>query len=172
MGARFVYQSSWGTNLPASTTAQNSTLIVGNIFSFAVDGYIVGMRYCRAANDDEEHVGAVLLEADNTHLGVTRFKFNSGATPTGWQHAYLRPRVAVTAGVLYFVAVSFGERQWRYTNGALTSTGITTGDVVVPQDSSPHWNGAFSSSFQRSSWTHAAGTRYGVDVLFLRGDLT
>lgn len=167
-----MYQSSWGANLPASTNGTGTTLIVANLFSFAVDGFIVGARYCRAANDDEEHVAAVFDEDANGLMGVTRFKFNSGATPTGWQHAYFRPRVPVTAGVNYYLGVSFGSREWRYTNGALSSASIVTGDITAIQNSSPHWNGIFGTGFNRIAWTQAAGVRYGVDVLFLRGDLT
>lgn len=172
MGHRFEYQSSWGANLPASTQAANSALVIANLFQFAVGGYIVGIRWCRAANDDEEHIGAVTLESDNSVIGAARFRLKTGATPTGWQNTYLHPRVPVTAGVNYYVGVSFGSREWRYTNGALSSGPIVVGDVTVLQDSSSHWNGQFSTLWTHTTWTRAAGVRYGVDCLFLRGDLT
>lgn len=171
MGPRFVYQSSWGSGLPASTQGSGSTLIVANLFSFAVDGYIVGLRFARAANDDEEHIGCVFRESDNGLLGVTRFRQNAGASPTGWQHAYLRPRVPVSAGTKYYVGVSFGSQEFRYTNGALSSVDIVTGDVTAIHNTSTFWNGIFGNGFNRTGWTQAAGRRYGVDMLFLRGDL-
>jgi hypothetical protein len=171
MGYRFEYQSSWEANLPASNQGSGTPIIVANIFKFAVDGFIVGLRYCRQANDDNEHVGVIFREADNGLLGVTMFPYNSGATPDNWQHAYMRRRVQVTAGTLYYIGVSFGSRKWRYTNAALTGVDIVTGDITVPMDGSVHWNGAIGLCFARGGWTHAAGIRYGVDCLFLRGDL-
>lgn len=171
MAHAFVYQSSWGAALPASTNGSGSILVLANLFSFAVDGYIVGVRFCRAANDDEDHIGGVFLESNNALLGVTKFHNNVGATPTGWQHAYFRPRIAVAAGVKHYVGVSFGSQEFRYTNGALSSADIVTGDVTAHRNTSTFWNGIFSSGFQRTTWTQAAGRRYGVDMLFLRGDL-
>lgn len=171
MGPRFVYQNSWGTAVPATGIGGGSAFVIANIFSFAVDGYIVGARYYRQTTDDDEHVGAVFTESDNELLGVTKFHFNAAGGTAGWQHAYFRPRIAVFAGVLYYVGVSFGRRFWRYTASALSSGPIVVGDVTVPQDSSPHWNGIFGPNFTRTAWTHDAGTRYGVDCLFLRGDL-
>lgn len=171
MGPQFVYQSAWGASAPANSVGGGSPFVVANIFEFAVDGFIVGVRYYRNASDDDEHVGAVFAEADNELLGVTKFKYNSTGANTGWQHAYLRPRVPVSTGVLYYVGVSFGRQFIGYTASVFNSGPIVSGDITCPQDSPTHWNGIFGPNFTRTAWSHDPGTRYGIDCLFLRGDL-
>jgi len=173
MGHRFEYQTSWASDEPAEAWGGNFPLVVVNIFEFAVDGYIVGARYFRVADDLDSHVAGVFLELDNTLLGVSKFPTILEASPVGWQHCYFRPRVPVLAGVLYAVGASFGGGYYGYTEDALTAGPIVTEDVTQIQDSGAHWNGAYGDGFALGGgWTHAAGTRFGVDCLFLRGDLT
>lgn len=168
----WTYESSWGTAAPASALGSGSGLIYGNIFKFAVAGRIVGMRFYRTANDNGEHVGGVNLEANNALTDVVYFKYNTGATPVGWQHAYFGKFIYVVPGTLYNVLVEFSDRRAAYTSGALNSVDITTGNIVVPKDTSTHWNGTHGVNWGRLGWTHEPGVRFGVDVLFLREGAT
>jgi Domain of unknown function (DUF4082) len=171
VSGRFEYQTTWAAAVPATLQASGSVHVIANVFNFAVDGFIVGVRFYRHSTNGGEHVGIVLDETDNSLLGVTRFKYNAAGVASAWQHAYLRPRVPVVANHNYYVGVSCSDRLYRYTGNGIPLAGLTVGDITSPADSALLWNGQFSSVIGRNGWTHAARTRYGVDPLFLRGDL-
>jgi hypothetical protein len=171
VSGRFEYQTTWAAAVPASLQGTGSVHVIANVFRFAVAGFIVGVRFYRPSTNGGEQVGLVMLEADNSLLGVTRFRYNASGVAAAWQHAYFRPRVAVLANTNYYVGVSCSDRQYRYTTNGIPVLGLTVGDIESPADSAGMWNGQFSTVIGRNGWTHAARTRYGVDPLYLRGDL-
>lgn len=167
-GTRYTYFNTWGSAQPPTLIALGLQRNVANIFIVDEPGYIVGCRYYRHSDDDGEHYGAVRTEPDNQPLGVCSFKKLAavGSTPFGWQHAYFRPRVPVDAGTMYNICVFFSKRRYRQTTGALTSTNIVVGHIELPGDTATHWNGNQGAGISILD-THAAGVRFGIDVLYL-----
>lgn len=153
--------------MPAIDVGPSAHVIVGNLFTFSKAGRIVGARFYRAANDDNEHYASVMDEADNALLGVARFHYNAGLTPVGWQHAYFHGEVKVEVGKYYYLCVAFTGGHFTYTDGALSAGGITSGYVTCTQDDAPDWNGIYGLNLGRDGWNHSPGSRFGVDVLFL-----
>lgn len=171
-GTRYTYLNTWGSGVPTSSVALNSQLNVGNWFTISEAGYIVGMRYFRDLSDNGEHYGQIRLEADNSPKGICTFhpKAAAGSGADSWQHAYFRPRIQITIGTRYYACVLFGRRKYYFTPTVLTTGAITVGPITVGQDTSAHWNGAFGNGIAVFN-THDAGTRYGVDILFLPASL-
>jgi hypothetical protein len=166
------YQNSWGTGTPVSRTSTPSGgLIYCNYFEFLHAGWIIGARYFRAKEDGSEHQAHIRLEATNELLAIAKFPIvaASGTGAGTWQSTYFRKRVQITAGVKYYVCVSWGSNLEWHTNSALTGVDITTGDVFERRDSSTHWQGQWSSQYDfAGTVTHAAGRRYALDPIFQR----
>jgi hypothetical protein len=171
MGPQFTYQSTWGSSFPATLQATGSVHVVTNIFTFAVNGFIVGVRFYRTSTTFGDIVGIVQEEADNNLLGVVQFRWKASGAAAGWEHAYFPKRIRVTSGTRYNVGASCSDRLYRFTTNGIPVSGLTVGDITTPADSTTHWNGQFGPAIGRLGWTHAARTRYGIDPLFLRGDL-
>ena len=170
MAGRFTYESSWGAGSPSSLAGAGAGAAYANIFRVTSAGWAVGVRYFRTKADGSEHEGRILLEADNSTLAICKFPLVAAAgTGKGtWQHCYFAKRVKLTVGTLYYAMASFGTGRVYSTSGALASVSITTGHIVEPVDSTTHWNGQFCNSYDFNTFTnHAAGVRYGVDVLAL-----
>lgn len=167
-GTRYVYQTTWGSAVPTTRNGFGSQQNVANWMEVTEPGFCVGLRYHRFSDDDGEHIGQLRIEANNNPLGVCTFpkKSAAGVVDDGWQHAYFKPRIPLSVGTKYYVSVFFSRRRYALTGGALSAGSITVGSIIVGVDSTAHWNGAFSGSVATLD-THAAGTRYGVDMLFL-----
>lgn len=166
-GAPWVYQSSWGSGVPAVTEGAGAHVVLGQLLSFDKDGAIVGARFFRIGADDGEHTASILDASDNSLLAIQKFKYVPSGADGVWQHCYFTPQVKVTAGALYYVLVDFCNYFISYTLGALTGSDIVTGRVTAVADGDTTWNGIFGPDIGRNAWDHSPGTRWGIDVLYL-----
>ncbi len=144
-------------------------MVLLGVFSFGVDGWIMGLKYFRDLADGLRHVGYVTDPTDGTILGIVNFKQHvaTGSGPGGWETAYLHPRISVNASEHRAVAVYFEGSYFYYDAGALASNGFSCGDVLTDQDGFPYDNMQFTYSGFITGFTDSSGSRYGIDLVFL-----
>ena len=167
-GSRYSYQNSWGSSTPASFQGATGTVFLGNYFWCTEPGFIVGARFIRDRADPGEHIAFITREADNSWVGITKFRWKpaSGSGVDGWQHAYFRPQIPIEVGTYYNIMVGFTHGYFRWTDSYFTVDRVF-GALTFGQDSASHWNGQYNFDPSPSaSYNHSAQRRYGIDVLF------
>lgn len=168
-GARQPYQTAWCGVDPATAGGAGAPVVLLGVFSFGVDGWIMGLKYFRDLADGFRHVGYVTDPTNGTILGAVNFKQHvaSGSGPAGWETAYLHPRIHVSALDHRAVAVFFEGSYFYYDAGTLASGGFVCGDVLTDQDGWPYPNMQFTYSGFVTGFTATGGARYGIDLVFL-----
>jgi hypothetical protein len=169
MGALQPYQTSWCGTDPSTSGGAGAPVTLLGVFSFAVDGWIMGLKYFRDLADNFNHIGFVTDPSDGSLLGITKFRRQtaSGSGAGGWETSYLHPRIPVAALDKRTVAVFFQGSYFWYDAGALASNGFICNDVLTDQDNVPYPNMQFTYSAFMDGFMSSGGSRYGVDVVFL-----
>ncbi len=172
-GTRYLYQTTWGANVPPNFQGQDTQVQLGQRLRFARAGWIVGARYFRNTGDGFEHLAFLRVIPGFQIVRSATFLHKPATVPAGddgWQHAYFRPRLRVevggevvlcvytTGGIFYFESAGCAQQR-------------TFGDIVLPASGE---NGLSNGVYAYSSMQPPASTfnanRYGIDVLFLVGE--
>ena len=139
------------TVLEAGDTAP---VTLGLRFSPNEDGQVTGMRFYKAADNDDAHVGT-LWAADGTVLATGTFTDES---TSGWQTLTFTQPVDVTAGSSYVVGYRTTTGDYSLTPGGFGS-GLTVGPLTAASDAGAY---TYGDGVPSSSST----TSYLVDVIF------
>ena len=168
-GAPQPYQTSWCGSDPGTAGGSGAPVVLLGVFSFASDGWIMGLKYFRDLADSFNHIGYVTDPSTGVILGTVNFKHHDadGSGPAGWETAYLHPRLRVSQFDYRAVAVFFGGSYFWYDAGSLTGSGFVCGDVLTRQDGDPYPNMQFSYTGFESGFSGSSGSRYGIDLVFL-----
>jgi hypothetical protein len=168
-GAPQPYQTAWCGSDPSTAGGSGAPVTLLGVFSFATDGWIVGVKYFRDLADDFNHIGYVADPSTGLLLGVTKFKPHvaESSGPGGWETAYLHPRIPVEQFDLRSIGVYFGGSLFYYDAGALTGSGFICADVLTREDGDPYANMQFSYTGIDGGFSGSSGSRYGIDLLFL-----
>jgi len=168
-GAPQPYQTSWCGTDPGTAGGSGAPVVLLGVFSFAADGWIMGLKYFRDLADGFNHVGYVTDPSTGIILATANFRNHpaSGSGPDRWETAYLHPRLPVSALDKRTVGVYFGGSLFYYDAGALASNGFICGDVLTDQDGVPFPNMQFSYTSFDGGFSGSSGSRYGIDLVFL-----
>jgi hypothetical protein len=168
-GAPQPYQTSWCGIDPSTAGGPGAPVALLGVFTFGVDGWLMGCRYFRDLADDFNHFGYVTNPSNGTLLGVTKFRRQTAAAagPGNWESAYFHPRIPISASGKLAVSVYFGGSYFWYDAGVLSGGGFSCGNVVTDQDGMPYPNMQFNYANVFDSFGGSSGSRYGIDVIFL-----
>src|SRR6476469_74292 len=141
------YKTAWGTTeQPTTITSVASTAFYGNRIKFNVAGQVVGMRWGRIENvNDNGGVGVCWA------LGPVRHPIRScqwgrrigiGAVTFVWDNAFFHHFLRVSAGQIYMFEVAPLASPIHYNDGQLVAGPYTSTLFTWPQDANPDRNGA------------------------------
>lgn len=171
-GSRYAYASTWSGATPGTFSSFFNPVTIGQLFTFNHDGFLLGAMYFADNSDGNNHwahlwpyPGSKVVRSRNF---VTLPSFGAQG-PLSWQSLYFPRRIPITSGDKYLLSVFFhAGRYWR-SAGALSSAGVTVGDITVPKDDVNDPNGVRSTSASPRPTIADGGNRYGIDVIFWRG---
>jgi hypothetical protein len=144
---------------PASTNTESIT--VGMKFTSSISGYITGVRFYKGSTNKGTHVGS-LWTSSGTQLA--QVSFNS-ETKTGWQTAYFRSPVAITANTTYVIAYYAPQGHNAADNGSFTSP-VSNLPLEALTDGQNGPNGVYTYGSNQFPATGASATNYWIDVIF------
>jgi hypothetical protein len=151
------------SNTPANVNGNdNQAIEVGTKFRSPINGYITGILFYKATNDNGTHIGH-LWSSTGTSLASITF---SGESASGWQQASLSSPVAINANTTYIVSYHSSANYYSFTDNYFT-TAVTNGYLSALADGEDGANGLYrytatpafpNQTFQKSN--------YWVDVVF------
>jgi methionine-rich copper-binding protein CopC len=153
-------------------TADPSAIEVGTKVRFDVNGYVMGVRFFKGAQNTGTHTGS-LWNTAGTKLATGTF---SGETAQGWQTLTFASPIQVTANTVYTVSYHTNTGYYSSTSNYFSGKGADYQSLHALQDGVSGSNGVYkygtTSAFPTSSYN---GGNYWVDVLWtnsLTGDTT
>ncbi|HLH34946.1 MAG TPA: DUF4082 domain-containing protein [Alloacidobacterium sp.] len=154
------------TTVPATVdSGDGSSVELGVRFNADFDGYVLGVRFYKAAANGGAHVGN-LWSGDGSGTLLARSNF-ANESPSGWQQVLFTNPVPVTASTSYLA--SYFAPQGHYSNNNLMfdTAGVDAPPLHAPINSSNAPNGVFgyasSSTYPTNSFD---ATNYWVDVIY------
>ena len=168
-GAPQPYQTAWCGTDPSTAGGGGAPVTLLGVFSFAADGWVMGLKYFRDGADGFNHIGFITDPTTGIMLRCVNFKHHAAgsAGPAGWETAYLHPRLPVLQFDRLAVGIYFGGSYFYYDAGTLASGGFVCGDVLTDQNDVPYPNMQFSYTSLDQSFIGSGGSRYGIDLVFL-----
>src|SRR5439155_12124300 len=127
-----------------------------------VDGYVIGVRYYKDANNTGTHTGS-LWSSTGTLLATTTF---ANETVSGWQNASFAVPVAISANTIYVISYHTDTGHYAGDINYFTASGVDNGVLHAPSSAAAGGNGVFlmgPSGFPTSVYYD---NNYWVDVLF------
>ena len=148
---------------PANVQANDGQAIeVGVKFQSNTNGFITGIRFYKALNDNGIHVGH-LWSGSGTSLAVATFTNESNS---GWQQINFSNPVAVTANTTYVASYHSSANKYTFTQNFF-NIAIENGPVKALADGESGPNGVYgytaTPAFPTSSFNKS---NYWVDVVF------
>jgi len=144
---------------PASTNKQ--PIEVGMKFTSNVSGYVTGVRFFKASTNKGTHIGN-LWTSSGTNLAKVAF---SNETASGWQVAYFRSPVAITANTTYVISYHAPQGHNAADSGVFT-TSVTNLPLQALEDVQNGPNGVYEYGSTGFPTTGSSATNYWVDVIF------
>lgn len=138
-------------------STDTQTYEMGMRFFSAVAGYILGIRYIKAPNDNGSHIGRIWTDAGTLLTSVT---FDAPVTTNIWQEKYLDMPLAITANTAYRVSVN-ASNGYPYAIQDFSSA-VVKGNLTAPQNAGSFILGA--GSFPTSTFNNS---NYFRDILFI-----
>ncbi len=150
---------------PASQLDSGDTLSVetGVTFTADSDGYILGIRYYKAATNAGTHKGT-LWSTDGNPLATATF---TGEGSTGWQQVAFTNPVPISANTAYVASYLAPQGHYSYSSAFFAGTGVDNPPLHALADGVSGPNGVFvygSGSIYPSN-TYGS-TNYWVDVIY------
>lgn len=148
----------WGNTAPPTGPNGTAATWVGIQFTMTAEGWIEGIRWFVDSSEDGNYV-AQLWDKDSFVILAAvagRVRATSG---NAWQQAWIRPRVHVTVGPVYRLAVRFDHGKFYRQNSLLTSQ-VTRNNIGFQ-------NGFQSTALDPDGATLTLNSNAnGIDVLF------
>jgi hypothetical protein len=158
-----VRYSIWDTTTvpskPAVTDGQ--ALELGVKFRSNIDGYIVGLRFYKGAQNTGTNVGN-LWTSNGTLLASATF---TNETSSGWQEVLFSSPIAIVANTTYIGSYHSSSGYFAL-NDAYFSSGVSNGPLRALANSEDGGNGVYrygASGFPTQAWN---SNNYWVDVFF------
>lgn len=152
----------------ANVDAGDGTSVeTGVRFTADYDGYILGIRFYKAATNTGTHVGN-LWTGDNTGslLATNTFPAESGS---GWQQVMFATPLPVTANTPYVASYFAPQGHYSATGAQFASTGIDAPPLHASASTATQPNGVYSygttSTYPTSSFN---ATNYWVDLVYAK----
>lgn len=156
--------SIWEGAAPVASTATNDgrAIELGVKFRSDVSGYVLGVRFHKAATNTGVHTGSLWMR-DGTRLATATF---TNETPSGWQEVRFTQPVRINAGTTYVASYHTQNGNYSYSSGYFTNAGKDNPPLRALRDGLDGGNGVFrygDGGFPDSSWN---ATNYWADVVF------
>ena len=169
MAAPRRYETLWGNAVPTTvqTVLQSSQRDNSHLVTFAVEGWIVGLRYYRDSRTRGSWVGLVRASATGIVQAACSFKPHVSGDPSAWENAYIHPRFHVNAGETWEITIETIGQFWTSTPSALVAGPFVSGDLTIARDNPAGTTSFFNTTGSASNArTSGAGAMWGIDVLF------
>ena len=155
------------TTTPVNVSADDPGAVeVGVKFQSDVDGTIHGIRFYKAENNTNTHIGS-LWTSNGTSLATVIF---TNETVSGWQEALFVPPVAIVSNTVYVASYHANNGHYSVDGGYFLGKGMDNPPLHALADGVFGGNGVFaygaSSTFPDQSYNAA---NYWVDVMFQYG---
>jgi hypothetical protein len=161
--------SIWATSASPATVDSTDTapLEVGTHFSADNDGYILGIRFYKAAANVGQHVVNLWSAAvDGVNLATANATTESSS---GWQQVTFAQPVPVSANTTYLASYFLPAGHYSDNSAYFASTGVDNAPLHASINTSAVPNGVYSYA---SSTTYPTSTfnasNYWVDVLYAK----
>jgi len=153
--------------LPATIDSGDGAAIeTGVRFQADYDGYILGVRFYKAAANAGNHIGNLWSAASGSLLATSPFTAESG---TGWQQIMFASPVPVSANTPYIASYFGPQGHYSTTNVLFDAAGVDSPPLHALANTASAPNGVFSYS---PTSTYPTGgynaTGYWVDVVYAR----
>lgn len=170
-----IYETFWGTNVPADNPADFSPVTVANRFIFHTDCWLIGARFYRDLSDDGEHM--VWLRdypaGDIIRVGHFRRVAAAGSGADGWHTTYFPKRLKVNSEDLVDLNVWFQRGQYWRTLDVLNlgNDSNASGRIYMEEDNAfGNRNGRFSYSADLTPNSTFGSSKYGIDpIIWVEG---
>ena len=150
------------STVPGIPSSSDLTAVeLGLRFRVDYDGYVMGVRFYKGANNTGNHVGH-LWSSDGTLLATAAFV---DETATGWQQANFDVPVSVTRGRVYVVSYFAPNGGYAATAGYFGAGGTDSGALHALANNLPGGNGVFKSGTGFPNQTFNA-SNYWVDIVY------
>jgi hypothetical protein len=152
---------------PAVVDSGDGTAIeTGVRFQADYDGYILGVRFYKAAANGGSHIGNLWSATSGSLLASSAFTAESG---TGWQQIMFASPIPVSANAPYIASYFGPQGHYSVTNVLFDTAGVDSPPLHAPINSASSPNGVFSysptSTFPTGGYN---ATSYWVDVVYAR----
>ncbi len=159
----------WAPSVKPTTADSNDTasIEVGTKFTADYDGYVLGVRFYKAATNTGPHIGNLWSTAGSGSLLATANAATEGAS--GWQQITFANPVPVAAKTTYLA--SYFTQSGHYADDSLffASAGVDNAPLHALVNGTSGANGVFlytpSSAYPTNSYN---SSNYWVDVLYAK----
>jgi hypothetical protein len=140
---------------------------LGLKFSATEDGRISAIWFYKTANNTGTHIGN-LWDSSGRNLASVTF---SGETATGWQEMLFPHHIPIYAGVTYIISYFVPAGYYVRNAWALSSNGVESGYIIVPQSVAGNYNGVYlySPTSIYPSAGSSSGSNYWLDIKYSLG---
>ncbi|WP_242618229.1 DUF4082 domain-containing protein [Edaphobacter modestus] len=147
-------------------SGDGSSVETGVRFQADYDGYILGVRFYKAAANTGSHIGNLWSAASGSLLATGGFTAESG---TGWQQVMFANPVPVSANTPYVASYFSPQGHYSATNLLFASAGVDSPPLHALVNTASEPNGLFSYSPTSTYPTQDYNaTNYWVDVVYAR----
>jgi hypothetical protein len=165
------YQTTWGGAVPGTLHIQGAARTLQQLIVPAVDGWVEGVRIYSDTNNRSTPGIAWLGLPIIGHIYIA-LAFDVDYVPIGgnpgWIHRYFRrPYFTPANSNIYLFWYTRSGNIW-YAPGALNGITVVSGDLTVPADTGSNRQGLYDASAQLDPRTLSTGSRWGIDVLWLK----
>lgn len=176
-GAPQPYQTIWNGADPSTNHAPGGQFLLRTTLYASVAGRLMGMKFYRDREDPANHIGVVIKRAaagQRAALGALAFpRANALEGRAGWNTRYMHPVIHFEASEWFDIIVWFTGGSYYSDDGAIATTDLVVGDLVVPHQGSTDPfgfavnNSAFGNTLLFNPNTTLSGALAGIDLLFL-----
>lgn len=147
-------------------SGDGASIETGVRFQTDYDGYILGVRFYKAASNAGNHIGNLWSAATGSLLATNTFTAESG---TGWQQIMFANPIPVAANAPYIASYFGPQGHYSTTNLMFDSGGVDSPPLHALANTSAAPDGVFSYSPTSTLPTSGFNaTNYWVDVVYAR----
>lgn len=159
----------WQPSAVPAVIDQNDpgSIELGMRFRADNDGYVVGIRFYKAATNTGAHIGNLWTSAQTGSGNLLASAAFTGESAAGWQQVTFANPVPVTANTTYVASYFAPVGHYSATSGAFASAGVDSPPLHALANGVDGLNGIYSysstSTYPSSSYNSA---NYWVDVIY------